>query len=253
MDLRLTGRHALVTGGTRGIGRAIVEVLAEEGCRVSFCARSATRVSATEVELRALGFDVRSTSVDITDNAALARWITSSAERFGGVDILVANAGALANTADLDAWRKGFETDVLGTVATVEHAIPYLTASDAGAVVVMSSAAALEIYAGERPYNAIKATLTAYAGGLAQRLAPHGIRVTAVSPGAIMFDGSVWQRAEVERPDAYADMVARTVIGRLGTAREIAQAVAYLASPVAGFVTGTNFVIDGGLTKRIHY
>ena len=135
------------------------------------CARNATRVSATEAELRAAGFDGRGTSVDITDDAALARWVTSSAERFGGVDILVANAGALANTADLDAWRKGFETDVLGTVATVEHAIPYLTASDAGAIVVMSSAAALEIYAGERPYNAIKATLTAYAGGLAQRLA----------------------------------------------------------------------------------
>ena len=253
MDLALTNRRALVTGGTRGIGRAIVEVLAEEGCRVSFCARDAERVQATEAELRGAGLDVRGTAADITDHAALGRWVAGSAERLGGLDIVIANAGALANTSDLDAWRKGFETDVLGTVATVEHAIPYLKESDAGAVVVISSAAALEIYAGERPYNAIKATLTAYAGGLAQRLAPDGVRANVVSPGAIMFDGSVWQRAQVERPDAYADMVARTVIGRLGTPREIARAVAYIASPIAGFVTGTNFVIDGGLTKRIHY
>ena len=160
--------------------------------------------------------------------------------------------GALANTADLDAWRKGFETDVLSTVATVEQAIPP-QASDAGAVVVTSSATALEIHAGERPYNAIKATLTAYAGGLAQRLAPDGVRANVVSPWAVVFEGSVWERAHIERPDAYADMVARTVIGRLGALREIAQAVAYIASPVASFVTGTNFVIDGGLTKRIHY
>ena len=253
MDLDLAGRRALVTGGTRGIGRAIVEVLAEEGCRVSFCARDAGRVRTTESELRAAGLDVRGHAADVTDDATLADWIAASAADLRGIDILVANAGALANTADLGAWRQGFETDVLGTVATVEYAIVHLKESDAGAIVVISSAAALEIYAGERPYNAIKATLTAYAGGLAQRLAPDGIRANVVSPGAIMFEGSVWEKAQVERPEAYADMVDRTVIGRLGNPREIAQAVAYIASPVAGFVTGTNFVIDGGLTKRIHY
>ena len=253
MDLNLARRRALVTGGSRGIGRAIVEVLAEEGCRVSFCARDAGRVRTTEAALRAAGFDVHGRAADVTDDAALKSWIDASAQDLGGIDILVANAGALANTADLGAWRQGFETDVLGTVATVEHAIPHLKESVAGSIVIISSAAALEIYAGERPYNAIKATLTAYAGGLAQRLAPEGIRANVVSPGAVMFEGSVWERARSERPEAYANMVERTVIGRLGTTREIAQAVAYVASPVAGFVTGTNFVIDGGLTKRIHY
>ena len=253
MDLNLAGRRALVTGGSRGIGRAIVEVLAEEGCRVSFCARDAGRVRTAEAELRAAGLDVRGHAADVTDDAALRNWIAASAADLGGIDILVANAGALANTADLSAWRQGFETDVLGTVATVEHAIPHLKESDVGSIVIISSAAALEIYAGERPYNAIKATLTAYAGGLAQRLAPDSIRANVVSPGAVMFEDSVWKKAQVERPEAYADMVDRTVIGRLGNPREIAQAVAYVASPVAGFVTGTNFVIDGGLTKRIHY
>ncbi|MCY4011496.1 MAG: SDR family NAD(P)-dependent oxidoreductase [Gammaproteobacteria bacterium] len=253
MDLNLAGRRALVTGGSRGIGRAIVEVLAEEGCRVSFCARDAERVGTTRAELRAAGLDVHGHAADVTNDAALESWMTASAADLGGIDILVANAGALANTADLSAWRQGFETDVLGTVATVEHAIPHLQESDFGSVVIISSAAALEIYAGERPYNAIKATLTAYAGGLAQRLAPDGIRANVVSPGAVMFEDSVWERARSERPEAYANMVERTVIGRLGNPREIAQAVAYVASPVAGFVTGTNFVIDGGLTKRIHY
>lgn len=253
MDLGLGGKCALVTGGTRGIGRAIVEVLAEEGCRVAFCARTASEVESAEAGLQGRQLAVRGARVDITDEEALGDWIASSAAWMNGVDILVANAGAVANKPELSAWRAGFDTDVMGTVATVERAIPHLERSDAGSVVVMSSVAALEIYAGERPYNAIKATLTAYASGLAHRLAPAGIRANAVSPGAIVFPGSVWERAQTEQPDVYAEILGRTSLNRLGTAREVARAVAFIASPAAGFVTGTNFVIDGGLTKRVHY
>jgi len=253
MDLELEGKRALVTGGTRGIGRAVVARLAEEGCQVSFCARSAEAVVETEAELRAMGHAAAGASVDVTDDAAVEAWIASAARWMTGIDIVIANAGAVANKPVLSAWRAGFETDVLGTVATVEHAIPFLKSSPAGSVVVMSSVAALEIYAGERPYNAIKASLTAYASGLAERLAPDGIRANVVSPGAIVFPGSVWETARTEQPEVYAKILARTSLNRLGTAEEIATAVAFVASPAASYMTGTNLVVDGGLTKRIHY
>ena len=253
MDLRLDGKRALVTGGTRGIGRAVVEALAEEGCQISFCARTADAVRVAETELRQRGRTAFGTPVDVTDDTAVADWAEACAARMGGIDIVIANAGAVANKPELAAWRAGFDTDIMGTVLTGEHATPFLRQSDAGSVVVMSSVAALEIYAGERPYTAIKAALTAYASGLAQRLAPDGIRANVVSPGAIMFPGSVWERAQTDQPEVYAEILARTAMGRLGTAQEIAAAVAFIASPAAGYVTGTNFVIDGGLTKRIHY
>lgn len=253
MDLRLDGKCALVTGGTRGIGRAVVEALADEGCRVSFCARSADAVEVVETELRQRGHTAFGTPVDVSDDTAMADWTEASAARMGGIDIVVANAGAVANKPELAAWRAGFDTDIMGTVVTVEHAIPFLRQSDAGSVVVMSSVAALEIYAGERPYTAIKAALTAYASGLAQRLAPDGIRANVISPGAILFPGSVWERAQTDQPQVYAEILGRTAMGRLGTAQEIAEAVAFIASPAAGYVTGTNFVVDGGLTKRVHY
>ncbi len=253
MDLRLDGKRALVTGGTRGIGRAIVEALADEGCQVEFCARTAEAVRTAETEWRQRGRTVFGTPVSVTDDTAVADWTEACAARMGGIDIVIANAGAVANRPELAAWRAGFDTDIMGTVLTVEHAIPYLRQSDAGSVVVMSSVAALEIYAGERPYTAIKAALTAYASGLAQRLAPDGIRANVVSPGAIMFPGSVWERAQTDQPEVYAEILARVAMDRLGTAQEIAQAVAFIASPAAGYATGTNLVVDGGLTKRIHY
>ena len=253
MDLRLNRKRALVTGGTRGIGHAVVEALAHEGCQVSFCARTADAVGVVETELRQRGHTAFGTPVDVCDDTSVADWTEASAARMGGIDIVVANAGAVANKPELAAWRAGFDTDIMGTVVTVEHAIPFLRRSDAGSVVVMSSVAALEIYAGERPYTAIKAALTAYASGLAQRLAPDGIRANVISPGAILFPGSVWERAQTDQPQVYAEILGRTALGRLGTASEVAQAVAFIASPAAGFVTGTNFVIDGGLTKRVHY
>ncbi|MCY3622065.1 MAG: SDR family oxidoreductase [Gammaproteobacteria bacterium] len=253
MNLGLHGLRALVTGGSRGIGRAVVQVLAEENCQVAFCARTPRAVAAAESDLRQQGLAVSGAVVDITDDPAVEAWTKTCADCMGGIDILVANAGAVANKPELSAWQAGFETDVMGTVRTVEQAIPFLRESNAASVVVMSSVAALEIYAGERPYNAIQATLTAYAGGLAQRLAPDGIRANTVSPGAIIFPGSVWERAQVDQPGIYNEILSRTALNRLGTAHEVATAVAFLSSPAAAYVTGSNFVIDGGLTKRVHY
>ena len=253
MNLGLENSHAIVTGGTRGIGYAIVGALSEEGCTVSFCARNERRVNEVERSLREGGGNVHGASVDVTNKPALYAWIEACAAREGGIDVVVANVSALATAPELESWRAGFETDILGTAHTVEAALPYIRNSKIGSIVIVSSTAALEIYAGERPYSGIKAALTAYASGLAQQHASAGIRVNAVSPGAVYFEGGEWQRIERERPEAFADMLSRNPLGRMGKTEEIANAVAFIASPRASFITGTNLVVDGGLTKRIHY
>lgn len=253
MDYELAGKRALVTGGSRGIGRAIVSLLAAQGCAVGFCARTEDEVKALETTLRATGANVNGTSVDVADQTALTDWVTGTAQHLGGCDILVANVSALSMGADPDSWRRGLEVDVLGTVNAVDAALPFLKEADAGAIVAISSTAALEIYAGVRSYNGVKAALVAYMSGLSQTLAPTGVRANTVSPGSIYFEGGVWHRAELYDPAHYQQMLERNPLGRMGRPEEIAHAVAFLVSPGASFMTGANLVVDGGLTRRVQY
>jgi 3-oxoacyl-[acyl-carrier protein] reductase len=253
MDLGLAGRRAIVTGGTRGIGRAVVERLLAEGCAVALCARHRSGVEVAVAELSEAGGRVIGDAVDVADGAALAGWVKTSADRLGGLDVVVANASALAVALTDEAWQAGFEVDLMGTVHAVEAALPHLRRSDAGAIVAVASTAALEIYAGLRSYNSFKAALIAYVGGLAAELAPDNIRANAVCPGSVYFAGGVWQRAEQNDPEAYRAMFARNPMGRMGRPEEVANAIAFLASPAASFITGANLVVDGGLTRRIQY
>jgi 3-oxoacyl-[acyl-carrier protein] reductase len=251
MDLHLAGLRALVTGGTRGIGRAVVETLLDEGAAVAFCARSADAVAATEAELGAGGATVAGSVVDVSDGPALAAWVTDSAATLGGIDILVANVSAMSTADTEENWAKCFGIDLMGTVRMVEAALPYLDQSDAAAIVSISSVSGREIDAFEGPYGSIKAALVHYTQGLAHRLAPRGIRANTVSPGNTLFEGGTWDNAQRNRPEFFDQILALIPTGRMGTAQEMASAVAFLASPVSSFTSGTNLVVDGALTRGV--
>ncbi|MBV9153617.1 MAG: SDR family oxidoreductase [Alphaproteobacteria bacterium] len=253
MDLGLQGKRAIVTGATRGIGRAIASLLAAEGCDVAICARHKEAVDQTAAALARSGVKATGGAVDIADLAALRRWIGEAAETLGGLDIFVANVSALAQGMDEDSWRKGFEIDVMGTVFGIEAALPLLEKSSAGSIVVVGSTAMAEVYGPTRSYAAVKATLIPYVKGLARNLAAKNVRANVVSPGNVYFQGGVWNLVEERNPEMFASMLARNPTGRMGTPEEVANAVVFLASPRASFITGTNLIIDGALTQRVQF
>ncbi len=252
MDLRIKGQKALITGGTKGIGRAIADALADEGSNVSICARNEDEVNAAVAALSAKGVTAFGQSVDVADGEALAAWISASAEVLGGIDTIVANVSG-GNAPGEAGWRANFEHDVLGTIRLVEGAMEYLLNSENASVLIISTTAALEKFIGAGAYNAMKAALLNYSGALAHDLGPKGIRVNAICPGPIFVEGGAWDMIKQNMTPFYEATVGDIPVGRMGSANEVAAQAALLASPLAGYTTGTNIVIDGGFTKRIQY
>ena len=252
MDLKLKGQSAVITGATKGIGRAIADTLADEGCNVAICARNGDEVAAAVEALSAKGVKATGTGLDIGDGDAFKAWIASAAEEMGGLDIFVSNVSG-SNAPGDEGWRNQFELNVLSAVHGVEASQPYLEKSDNGNVIMISTTAALEHFINAGPYNAMKAGLLNYAGALSQELGAKGIRVNSVSPGPIYIEGGSWNMIKDHMTALYDSTLAQIPLGRMGTAQEVANQVALLASPLAAFTTGTNVVIDGGLTKRIQY
>lgn len=251
MDLGLAGKKALVTGGSRGIGRAITERLLDEGATVSISARGQEGLDSALADLAGRG-DVHGTAVDVADADALTAWVQSAGEAMGGIDIIISNAsGGGAGRTTEKAFQQTLAVDVMGLVRMVETAEPMLEASDGAAIVAISTTAAIEHFmGGVDAYSALKAGVIKLVAGYAQALGPKGIRANTVTPGPIWTDGGGWDNIKQNMPDMYDGAVAEHPHGRLGTAEEVANVVAFLASPAASWVTGMNTVVDGGYTKR---
>jgi 3-oxoacyl-[acyl-carrier protein] reductase len=253
MDLGLKSTKVLVTGGTKGIGRAIAETFAAEGANVGICARNQEDVEKTIAVLKAKGASAHGSSADVSDAKALKGWVDDMATRLGGIDVVVANVSALSIGQDDESWEKEFSTDMMGTVRLVNAAMPYLEKSRAGAIVTISSVSGREIDFASGPYGTFKAAIIHYTQGIAYQLAGKGIRANSVSPGNTYFEGGVWNSIKDNNPELYKSALALNPTGRMGTPQEVANAVVFLASGAASFVTGTNLVVDGALTRGVQF
>lgn len=251
MDLELQGKRALVTGGTKGIGRSIADTLADEGCNVAICARNNDEVEAAVSDLSAKGVTAFGQGVDVGDADALRGWVTAAASALGGIDVVVSNVSALAIGADEESWNQSFNVDVMGAVRLIEAALPHLESSDAASIITISSVSGREIDFAAGPYGTMKAALVHYTQGLANQLAGKGIRANSVSPGNTYFEGGVWNQIETGNPELFETALGLNPTGRMGTPEEMAYATVFLASPKASFITGSNIVVDGALTRGV--
>ena len=256
MDLQLHGKVAMVTGGTRGIGRAIVEALLAEGCRVAFCARSADGVASASSELGGAGSDVAGTAVDVSDGDGVKRWVKDTAAQFGGLDIFISNVSAMARSLSAEDWQKSLQIDVLCPQFALAEAQPLLEAAaqkngDAAVLAISSVSGVLSMQA--ESYGAMKAALCHYISGKAKELARVKVRANTLSPGTIYFEDGFWGEIERNQPEYFEQMREMNPTQRFGTPQEVADAALFLVSPRASFVTGSNMIVDGGIKPCVSF
>jgi NAD(P)-dependent dehydrogenase (short-subunit alcohol dehydrogenase family) len=251
MDLGLKGKRVLVTGGSKGIGRAVAEGFAAEGAHVAVCARNEQEVASTVDALKALGVQAFGRALDVSDSQLLTQWINDSAAELGGIDALVCNVSALAVGDSAETWEKSFRVDMMHSVNAVAAAVPFLEKSASASIVLISSVSGFEVDFAAGSYGAIKAALIHYSKGLSRQLVAKGIRVNVVSPGNTYFDGGIWQNIEKNVPDLYDSTLKVNPTGKFGTPQEVANGVVFISSPVASRISGTNLVIDGALTVAV--
>jgi NAD(P)-dependent dehydrogenase (short-subunit alcohol dehydrogenase family) len=255
MDLGLKGKRAIVTGGSRGIGRAIAETLAREGVSIATCARGQAGIDEAVQSLRVIGGEAFGDSVDVRDPDALPNWMGSAIDRLGGLDILVSNISTRIDPKSSNWWQETFEVDLRQHVRAFDAALPKLKESEAPSVVFVSSIASVltQLPPNEIAYGAMKAALTSFAGQMATVNGSSGVRVNLVAPGPIFFEGGVWDQIQQHQPALFERASKLPALGRMGTPEDVANAVAFLASPAASYITGVNLRIDGGAIRTANF
>lgn len=252
MDLGLKGKRALVTGSTRGIGRAIAETLLAEGASVSVCARNPDDVAAAVSDMSGQG-TVVGEAVDAADLPSVEAWVAASAEKLGGIDIYVHNTSGKPQKV-LAEWSRNFEIDLMSLVGGVAAAKDALSADGGGSLVSIGTTAVAEHFgSGSGSYSAFKAAVTNWTLGQAQVLGAQGIRCNVVSPGPVFVDGGDWDTIQTAKPEFFEATVAAHPTGRIGNTQDVANAVTFLAGDAAAHINGTNLTVDGGFLKRIDY
>ena len=251
MDLGLKGKRAIVTGATKGIGRGVAELLATEGASLAFCARTPEEVSQAVVAMKRPDVEVIGEAVNVRDAEAYKAWLARSVEALGGCDIFIPGVSAGAGMDSEKNWVRNFEIDMLHTVRGCDALMPHLEKSGTGSIVIIGSTNAVETFAAPMAYNAIKAGLITYSKQLSQFVGKKSVRVNAVSPGPIYFEGGAWEMIKGTQAKFYDWALKQIPSGRMGTVEEIARVIVFVASPAASLITGANIVADNGFTKRV--
>ena len=258
MNLELTGKSALITGASRGLGLASARALVAEGCSVCITARGEDALRQAERDLRGIapsGAAVRAVRADVATPAGVAESVAGAVEAFGGLDILVNNVGlgrgsGLLETTDAD-WTEAFDFTLFPAIRASRLAVPLMRRRGGGAIIMIASIYGRES-GGRMVYNAVKAAEISLAKSLAQQLAPDGIRVNSVAPGSILIPGGTWDLRQQADPEGIAEFVRRDLpFGRFGKAEEIGDVVAFLCSARASWISGACITVDGCQSRSL--
>jgi 3-oxoacyl-[acyl-carrier protein] reductase len=244
LDFR--SRRIALAGGSRGIGRAIALAFASAGAHVAVCARGRPDLDALALDIEAAGGKAHVQTCDLADDASIAQWIADAAATMGGIDVLVNNATGYGMRDDEDGWAQSIGVDLLAVVRASRHALPWLRRAEDASIVTTASIAALHASPRSAPYAAVKAAVMHYTTSQALALAGDRIRVNAIAPGSVEFPDGLWARRRDDDPELYRGTLAKIPFGRFGRPEEIAHAVLFLASPLAGWITGQTLAVDGG-------